>query len=411
MDCVRNNSICSRHKKRKKREKNTRQYRLFFILPLLIIGILFLSKLFQYNRSSGNHNEATLIGNAEEKKDGKGRITFIGAGDNLIHSEVYEAAYQEDGSYNFLPMYSEVADLIREKDLAFINQESIIGGDDLGLSSYPAFNSPEDLAQNVKDAGFDLVSISNNHTLDKGKKGVINTLEIWNSKGIVVDGAFASEEAGEEIPIIEKNDIKIAFLAYTYGTNGIAPDTKWRVRYLNEENIRRDIEKAKSLSDFVLVSAHWGKENYYGKTDYQQYYAKLFNDLGVDVVLGTHPHVVGPVEELQNSNGESTLIIYSTANFISSQRTSIDNMLGQLASFDFVKEGQNKWIENIEMLPIMTYYERDKNGKESNYKVIPLEKYTDEMAEKHFMRYSKNRSLDPAYFESKFKETVAEQYR
>lgn len=137
----------------------------------------------------------------------------------------------------------------------------------------------------------------------------------------------------------------------------------------------------------------------------------MFNDLGVDVVLGTHPHVVGPVEELQNSNGESTLIIYSTANFISSQRTSIDNMLGQLASFDFVKEGQNKWIENIKMLPIVTYYERDKKGKESNYKIIPLEKYTDEMAEKHFMRYSKNRSLDPAYFESIFNETVAEQYR
>lgn len=127
-------------------------------------------------------------------------------GDNLIHSEVNEAAQQEDGSYNFLPMFTEVSELIKEKDLAFINQESIIGGDELGLSSYPAFNTPEDMSQNIKDLGFDLVSISNNHTLDKGKKGVENTLEIWKSKGVVVDGAFSSEEASKEIPIIEKTD-------------------------------------------------------------------------------------------------------------------------------------------------------------------------------------------------------------
>lgn len=128
-------------------------------------------------------------------------------------------------------------------------------------------------------------------------------------------------------------------------------------------------------------------------------------------MIGTHPHVVGPVEELYNSEGEKTLIIYSTANFISSQRTSVDNMLGQIATFDFVKEGENKRIENIVMVPIVTYYEKDVYGKECNYKVIPLENYTEEMAEKHFMRYSKNSSMSPAYFETKFKETVAEQYR
>lgn len=410
MDFVRNDSVCSRHEMERGRENKSKKIILLLIVPLLIIGILLLPKIFR-NNSSGENYIVSQIGNTEEKQEDGRRITFVGVGDNLIHSEVNEAAQQEDGSYNFLPMFTEVSELIKEKDLAFINQESIIGGDELGLSSYPAFNTPEDMSQNIKDLGFDLVSISNNHTLDKGKKGVENTLEIWKSKGVVVDGAFSSEEASKEIPIIEKNGLKIAFLAYTYGTNGIKPDKDWRVRYLNEENIRRDIEQAKSSSDFVLVSAHWGKENYYGKTDYQEYFADLFNELGVDVVIGTHPHVVGPVEELYNSEGEKTLIIYSTANFISSQRTSVDNMLGQIATFDFVKEGENKRIENIVMVPIVTYYEKDVYGKECNYKVIPLENYTEEMAEKHFMRYSKNSSMSPAYFETKFKETVAEQYR
>ena len=297
---------------------------------------------------------------SEEEKVSQ-RVTFMGVGDNLIHDNVYRDALQDDGTYDFKPMYEKVGDLISEKDIAYIDQETIIGGDEFGLSGYPVFNTPEDMAPNVKDVGFDIVNIANNHVLDKGPQGIINTREIWDQQGLTVDGAFATEEQSREIPVIEKNGMKIAFLCYTYGTNGIIPDTDWRVRYFDEENIRRDIEEAKKISDFILVSAHWGDENFIGKTEYQENYANLFNELGVDVVLGTHPHVIGPVEEKVNADGEKTLVIYSTGNFLSAMYDR-DNMLGYTATFDFVNENGEKRIENIKMIPTVTYYEFTPRG-------------------------------------------------
>lgn len=398
-------------KDRKEIKKYNQMYLRCFLVPLLLmVGLLLFPKLFfikDYG-SQSNGDTAFISGKREDDID---RLTFIGVGDNLIHKEVYTDALQDDGSYDFRPMYSEVADIIAEKDLAFINQETIIGGDELGLSSYPAFNTPEDMAYNIKDIGFDLVGISNNHTLDKGKKGVENTIDIWEKVGVPIDGAFKSEEKSRDFPVIEKNGIKIALLAYTYGTNGIQPDTKWRVRYLEEENIRRDVEKAKLISDFVMVAAHWGDENYYGITEYQKRYAKLFNELGVAVVLGSHPHVLGPVEELENDRGEKTVVIYSTGNFISAQKSGTDNMLGQMATFDFVKTETQKRIENIKMIPIVTYFERNKGGMESNFKVIELEDYSEEMSNKHFFRFRKNKKLEPEYFRNKFVETIEEEYR
>lgn len=381
--------VINKNRKRNRNDNTIRKNKrnkiiIAIIASITVFAIVFSTTLFSnffgvFNDESSNikkpDNNATQQVMVEEEK----RVSFIGVGDNLIHNIVYEDALTKDGIYDFKPMYSEFEDLIKGKDLAFINQESVIAGDDRGLSSYPTFNTPEAMAQNLVDVGFDIISNANNHILDKGAKGAIRTLEIWGEKEVTIDGAFLSQEDSEKVPVVESNGMKIAYLAYTYGTNGIKPDTDWRVRYLNEEKIRKDIAKAKEISDFILVSAHWGDEYNFGITDYQKKYAKLFNDLGVDVVLGTHTHVVGPVEELVNDVGEKTLVIYSTANFLSGQVSNIDCMLGQIATFDFVKKGQNKKIENIKMIPTITYSEGNVTGG-TDFKVINLENYTEEMA-------------------------------
>lgn len=367
-------------------------------------------------------DEDYLSGNADEDYDsesdedneksrkGEKRVSFMGVGDNLIHESIYKDVKQKDGTYDFRPIYKDVEDMIKSKDLSYIDQESMIAGDEYGLSGYPNFNTPEDMAQQVKELGFDIVNISNNHILDRGASGVKSTLKIWEDLGLTVDGAFATEEDSEEIPVIEKNGIKIAFLCYTYGTNGIQPDTNWRVRYLDPDQIRKDMKKAKEISDFVLVSAHWGDENYIGITDYQETYATVFNELGADVVLGTHPHVIGPVEEKISSNGDKTLVIYSTGNYVSAM-SNRDNMLGYTATFDFVKDGDEKSIENIKMLPTITYFDEASNDRWVNFKIYKLENYTEEMAKKHLVGKLKNVSMSPKYFKESFEKTVDEKYR
>ncbi len=286
----------------------------------------------------------------------------------------------------------------------------MIAGDEFGISTYPAFNTPEDMAQDVKDLGFDFVNIANNHILDKGSKAVTSSLKIWEDIGIDVDGAFSTKEDSERIPVVEKNGVRIAILCYTYGTNGIKPDTDWRVRYFDDEKIRNDIKKAKEISDFTLVSAHWGEENLIGKSEFQRKYARLFSKLGVDVVLGTHPHVIGPIEELVNESGHKTLVIYSTGNYVSAMYNR-DNMLGYTATFDFVQKGDSKSIENVKMLPTVTYFEESPSGRWVNFKILKLENYTKEMARKHLIGKHKNVSMDPSYFRQLFNETVDEKYR
>ncbi|MDO5695683.1 MAG: CapA family protein [Eubacteriales bacterium] len=342
------------------------------------------------------------------------RVTIAGVGDNLIHDPIYMEAEQADGSYDFSHLYEHVRDMIEPKDIAIINQESIIGGDEYGPSGYPAFNTPEDMAGYLKAVGFDAVTLANNHILDKGPKAVEHTIAVWETAGLFHSGANRSEAERHEIPIMEKNGVKIALLSYTYGTNGIEPDVPWRTIYLDDkEGIRADIRKAKTESDFVIVAAHWGDENVMEPNEQQRDMAKFFSDEGVDVVLGCHPHVVQPVEWQMNAAGEKTLVIYSMGNYISAM-FGLENMLGYTANFDLVKDGVTKRVENVKMIPTVTHFEghiTSYHSACSNFKIYKLADYTDEIAARHGLNVYHGTTLTNRFFQDMFEEAVPAEFR
>ncbi|WP_034552131.1 CapA family protein [Carnobacterium funditum] len=341
--------------------------------------------------SSSKESSSLRDDSSEEKK-----ISFVGVGDNLIHDVIFEEAQLNNGSFNFKPMFENVAEEIEQADLAFINQETLIGGDAFGFSGYPAFNTPSDMADNLNELGFDLVNGASNHSLDKGKQGVLNTIEIWNKQeNMIFTGVFASQEKRDAIPVIKRNGVTFSFLAYTYGTNGIKPDSPYRLNYFDEALITQDVEKAKEVSDFVIVSAHWGDEQMLKPNAFQIDYAQLFADLAVDVVVGTHPHVIQPVEWIEGKDGNQTLVVYSLGNFLSAMSTGTENnILGGMVSFDFVVNKGEKVIENVNWDPTVMHYIGDQSNyveSRKNFRIYKLDDYTEGLAKRHVLNgYQEN---------------------
>lgn len=342
-------------------------------------------------------------------------VSFKGVGDNLIHETIYLDALKEDGSYDFTSMYENVYEDIQSADIAFINQETILGGKELGLSGYPTFNSPSEIAQNLKDTGFDLVNLASNHSLDKWQTGINNALRTFRSvDGLVFDGIYDSEEAFNSIPTFEKEGITFSFLAYTYGTNGITPEYDYSVSYFDEAQIRSDVSKAKEISDVVIVSAHWGDENSFIPNDMQKYYAKLFADLEVDVVIGTHPHVIQPIEWVEGENGNKTLVVYSLGNFIGGMLTT-ENAINGMIEFDFVQDHESKEItvENVNWVPLFIHFEGNQNNileERWGYKVYKVSQYSDELAKKHVLNGYAGNIVSVEYILQKEKEVIGEEF-
>ena len=248
-------------------------------------------------------------------------ISIIMVGDMLMHTPVEKSALQEDGTYSYDAIFANTVSKIQAADLAIVNEEVIIGGEKLGISGYPAFNAPFELGDDLVEAGFDVICHGTNHALDQGKKGLKNCLTFWeeNYPEIPVLGIHDSKEDQDEIYIYEQDGVKIAILNFTYGTNGIAlpSDMPFAVDLLEEEKVVSAIAKAEELADFTIVCPHWGTEYELGTTSLQKKWCNIFMENGVDLVLGTHPHVIEPVEMLvDEATGHSMLVYYSLGNFV-----------------------------------------------------------------------------------------------
>lgn len=348
-----------------------------------------------------NSLSSTKLSSSQDNSSQEKKVSFVGVGDSLIHDVIFDEAQLSDGSFDFKPMFENVADEIQQADLAFINQETLIGGDEFGFSGYPAFNTPSDMADDLNELGFDLVNGASNHSLDKGKQGVLNTLDIWDKQEkMIFTGVFSSQEKRDAIPVIERNGVEFSFLAYTYGTNGIEPDVSYRLNYFDKDLITQDIEMAKKVSDFVIVSAHWGDEHMLEPNTYQKEYAQLFADLAVDVVVGTHPHVIQPVEWVEGKNGNQTLVVYSLGNFLSAMSTGTENnMLGGMISLDFVIDAEEKGIENVKWNPtVMHYVGNHENYAESReqFRIYKLSEYTKNLANQHVLNGYKGNQVSKA---------------
>ena len=368
----------------KKKKKKIKWKNILIIISLVLIVLI------NNNFNNNIKRNTPSIKQKKEEKETITSVTMITAGDNLIHSSIYKDANKNAGlnGYDFKPMYELIKPIISKYDLAYYNQETILGGTNLGLSDYPTFNSPQEVGDAMIDAGFNIVSLATNHTMDSGERAVLASREYWNSKDdVLAVGSYSSKEDREKTRIKEKNEIKYTMLNYTYGTNGIKVpsgkeylvnvwptdlninDPEKDLKYQEYKKIvKEDIDKIKDKTDLLIVAMHWGVEYTHEPTEYEKDMAKYLASLGVNVIIGTHPHVIQPVVWI-----DKTLVIYSLGNFISAQYQdeNYNKMVGLMTSFKITKTMKGKKsnikIDNINNELTYTYYKGFRN-----FKIIPF---------------------------------------
>lgn len=259
-------------------------------------------------------------------------------GDILIHERVYLDAKTATG-FDFNPMLRKVTPFLNNADITIANSESIIGGSEIGLSSYPNFNSPYEVADALKQSGVDVVSMANNHTLDRGIPAIENAIRYWDQIGMVHAGSRLSAEDRSEVALITRNGITFSFLSYTYGTNGIpTPSGKdYLVNRIDPQLIQRDLKQAREISDVVILSLHFGEEYQKMPNAEQIELARFCADNGADVILGHHPHVLQPAEWIDTEDGRKAFVIYSLGNFLSGQ-DELDRQIGAILHLDIEKK-------------------------------------------------------------------------
>lgn len=338
------------------------------IIAILGLGIY----LFTQNKEEPREEKKETVEVKKEPEVKTSKLSLVMVGDALLHSSVYKDGYK-DGVYNFTSQLEYIKPIIQDYDLAFYNQESILGGTELGLSDYPTFNSPWEFGDAMVDAGFNMVSLANNHTMDRGEKAILNSCEYWKNKDVLASGSYCSKEDSETVQIREKNGIKYTLLAYTYGTNGISvPQGKdYLVNLYSDEKAKSDIKKVRDKVDLLMVSMHWGTEYRTEPTEEQKRQAEYLSSLGVDIIIGTHPHVIQPITYI-----DDTLVIYSLGNFISAQSTNNDynTMVELMTSIDVIKEEKDGEVtiklENLNNELLFNYYK--KGSRWTDFKVIPF---------------------------------------
>ena len=290
-----------------------------------------------------------------------------------------------DGTYDYSALFGNTENEIAKADIALVNEEVIIGGSELQVSGYPSFNAPFEVADELADVGFDVICHATNHALDRGGKGIRNCLDYWktNYPEISTVGIYDSQENSQKLCIINKKNIKVAILNYTYGTNGIPlPESMpYAVNLLDEEKVIRDIEKAEAECDFTVVCPHWGVEYNLGISDMQRKWAQIFADAGADLIIGTHPHVIEPIEVVQGANGEEVPVFYSLGNYVnwtSGEGNGISNrMVGAMARIELdVGENGKPRIAQYGVLPLVCHVESKFGGVTTYF----MEDYDEELA-------------------------------
>lgn len=380
---------------RRKVRKMKRKIKVFgVVLLLLVIGGFIFIQLTDFSFSSKKKDKPKEKEEVEVKEPKEYSAKLFMVGDALIHSAIYQDAKQSDGSYNFKPMLEYIKPISSQYDLVYYNQETILGGASLGYSNYPRFNSPTEVGDAFIDAGFNLVSLATNHTMDKNEQGVINSVDYWSKQNDVVwDGQRVSKEERDRVRTYEINGISYAFFSYTTWTNGL--ETPAGKEYLNNvyslEKAQADIEKVRSQVDVVIVAMHWGTEYSLGVSSAQENIANDLSNLGVDIIIGAHPHVVEPVEYI---NGGKTFVIYSLGNFISDQE-GLERLTGLMMELTIKKNVDvdgNITISIVEPKAELIYTKSYYGGKR-NFKVYPYPQLNNTLLSNYMSYYEKYKAV------------------
>lgn len=326
-------------------------------------------------------------------------ISLMALGDNLMHMGIVYTGKQSDGSFDYSFLFQNLTDYLSEADIKVINQETIFGGNSLGFSGYPKFNSPTQVGDAIAQAGFNVVLHATNHAADQDYRGLKNTIDFWSQYPDVLMVGIKEKDAPANIPVIEIEGFKFAILNYTYGPNyaSVPKEIRGSLNMLctyQESNgmidfttlnpqVLDDIHQAKEIADMVLVFPHWGTEYVKEPSSYQKKFAQQMADAGADVIIGAHPHVPQPIEYIEAEDGHNTLVYYSLGNYVSTQKDII-SMLEGMAWVNFhVTEDGIQVSETSGVIPLVCHY---KSGPVRLENVYTLEEYTEEMAGRHGIR-------------------------
>ena len=413
---------------RRKKKRKLKLGNIFIAISLIILFSLvaiYLGKERNTSSSKEKPKKETVVSQKEDEEK-ISKATMVMVGDNLIHSSIYKDASDGSGGYDFRKMYELVKPIISKYDIAYYNQETVLGGKELGVSDYPTFNSPQEVGDAMIDAGFNLVSLASNHTMDSGEKAVLASRTYWDTKkDVLAVGSYSSQEDRDKLRIMTKNNISYTMLNYTYGTNGISipsqkeylvnvwptdlelndveKDTKYQ-EYKTQ--VKKDVAAVRDKVDVLIVAMHWGVEYTSEATAYEKDMATYLASLGVDIIIGAHPHVIQPVTWI-----DKTLVIYSLGNFISAQYQNDDynKMVGLMTSLDIEKteKGKNKTIKikNVDNDLVYTYYKAWRNFKVVPFSEKEIATYLPDYKRIHdkyakiVKEYDPNISVKPAYGE------------
>lgn len=327
---------------------------------------------------------------------------LVAVGDKLMHRSCTLSAKNADGTYDFTKHFANMADIFKAADLAVISQDTVLGGIELGATSTETgiFNTAVELADGMADAGINVVLAANNHIMDEGSAGLNTMMSYFSTKypNITLLGVNNSREAKDEPVYVETNNIKIAMINYSYGSNQTADldASPYLLNQYDEDWLSDILKQAREEADFIIAFPFWGEQNSMDYTQEQERQAQFLADNGVDLIIGSYPHVVEPVKWITAENGDRTLVYYSLGNFQSIQNT-VENMLGGQANVTISKEEDGTHISDYSLDFVVTHYEQRESSE--YYDIVttyPLADYTSDLAARHGMSVSGNEEFDLA---------------
>ena len=337
-------------------------------------------------------------------------VTISFVGDLMCHSPQLKFAQVSQDSFDFKPVFREVKKYLTEADLTIGNLETTISGKENRYSGYPLFNSPGEYLEALKDAGFDILLTANNHSLDRGKKGVIRTIEMIKNNGMESIGSYHSQQDRDSIRVFNINGIKIAILSYTYGLNGnyIANNERFLVNVIDTALMKQDILSARNKNaDVILVYFHFGDEYQRKPNSFQKEIVKRAIDYGADLIIGSHPHVIQPVEYFSSKKNKigNGLIAYSLGNFISNQRWRYSDS-GVILNLTFTKNksSQNVCLSKTEFIP--TWVFKGKVENKNQFVILPVDSTTIKSLPSYLTERDKNKLLQSEKDTRKIMEAV-----
>lgn len=386
-------------RKRKKEKDYTKKFICFLLIIILLMIFILIFKKGIFNRIFNKNLHNTVIENNQSDYDLENKnsnvlennneqsiknksttFTMTALGDSLCHNTQYWDAYnKETGVYDFSYVYEDIMSYTKASDITIGSLETTFAGEDRGYSNYPTFNTPDSLAEALKNIGVDIISLAGNHALDYGYTGLCRTIDVLDNVGISHLGTYKTAEDQEKILVQNVKGLNIAFINYTYGTNGIPlPSGKdYCVNLIDKDLIKKQIEQAKSQNiDIIVACMHWGTEYRTTANSEQEELADFLFENGVDIILGNHPHVLEPMEKriitLPDGTEKEVFVVYALGNFTADQRDEITRD-SAILNLTITKNSDNKIsIDKVNYVPIYMY--KNSNASLHKFKILDIEK-------------------------------------